>query len=252
MIREPSLEFISQIIRRLEGIPRVIVSGGEPTLRKDLPQILDMLLGSHEIIAMSSNATMINKQLAMELARRVSYIDVTIDGNREVHNKIRGQYDLVLTGIRNLIDAGVELSLVTVMFDENADCILDVCKVANELGAKKLKVLTPIRKGRGAAVVHKGLPSEKLANAFHRISEEKKKNGWNVRITLTDWGLVREGHALLIHPDGEVVASPVPSEPSCIKSFGNLTRDSMSDIWNRYEYVDNHLNKYLEETLYVC
>jgi len=162
MIKEPTFESISQISRKLLGIPRVIVSGGEPTLRKDLVQILDQLRPDHEIVAMSSNATMIGPELAAELSSRLSYIDVTVDGTREVHNKIRGQYDLVLAGIRNLIEAGVELSLVTVMFDSNAACVLDVCRVADELGAKKLKVLTPIRKGRGADVVERGLSSEEF------------------------------------------------------------------------------------------
>jgi MoaA/NifB/PqqE/SkfB family radical SAM enzyme len=252
MIKEPTFESISQISRKLLGIPRVIVSGGEPTLRKDLVQILDQLRPDHEIVAMSSNATMIGPKLAAELSSRLSYIDVTLDGTREVHNKIRGQYDLVLAGIRNLIEAGVELSLVTVMFDSNAACVLDVCRVADELGAKKLKVLTPIRKGRGADVVERGLSSEELEKVFKRIREAKEDNGWKVRITLTDWGRVSEGHAILVHPDGEVVASPVPSEPSCIKPFGNLMKENMHDIWGRYEYVDNHLKKYLEETLFVC
>jgi len=252
MIKEPTFDALSLVIRKLTGIPRVIVSGGEPTLRKDLPQILDLLKENHEIVAMSSNATMIDRSLANELTKRLSYIDVTLDGTREIHNQIRGQYDRVLAGIRNLIDAGVELSLVTVMFDQNADYVLDVCRVANELGAKKLKVLTPIRKGRGADVVERGLSSRELETVFERLREAKETNSWNVRITLTDWGRVNEGHAVLIHPNGEVVASPVPSEPACIKPFGNLMREEMSEVWNRYQYVENHLKKYLEETLYVC
>jgi len=253
MIKEPSYEGLALLVNKLDGIPRVIVSGGEPTLRKDLVSILDLLrVGTHDVIAMSSNATMITKDLAGQLARRLSYIDVTIDGTREVHNSIRGQYDKVLAGVRNLVDAGVELSLVTVMFRDNAQSIIDVCAVADELGAKKLKVLTPIRKGRGADVVERGLSSEELQIIFQDIERAKKAQGWKVRITLTDWGRVNEGHAILVHPDGEVVASPVPSEPSCIKSFGNLMNESMKDVWQRYPYVDNHLKKYLEETLLVC
>jgi MoaA/NifB/PqqE/SkfB family radical SAM enzyme len=64
--------------------------------------------------------------------------------------------------------------------------------------------------------------------------------------------LVDEGHALLVHPDGDVVASPVPSLPGCVRRVGNLKERDMGSIWRDYPYKENHLRKYLEETLYVC
>jgi MoaA/NifB/PqqE/SkfB family radical SAM enzyme len=179
-------------------------------------------------------------------------VDVTVDGSRETHNRIRGEYDRVLAGIRNFVNAGIDVSLVTVLLRDNVDDILHVCRLADELRAKKLKILTPIRKGRGEKVVSRALISAELENLFNLVKEEKQRNGWEVRITITDWGLVREGHALLIHPDGQIVASPVPSMTNCIRPIGNLERNSLKWIWQNYPYKENHVRKYLEETLYVC
>ena len=175
-------------------------------------------------------------ELAGQLSRSLSYVDVTVDGTPQVHNKIRGHYEDVMNGIRTLINAGVEVSLVTVLLSENLRDILFVCKLADQLKAKKLKILSPIRKGRGAAIVSHGLSHGEIEDLYSQIKEEKSREGWNVRITITDWGLVNEGHAILIHPDGDVVASPVPSEPKCIRVLGNLQEESLADIWKRYPY----------------
>ena len=252
MIREPTSEFLHFLIDRLDGLDRVIIAGGEPTLRQDLPELARRLSKRVKITAMASNSVLVSESLAKELKPSLSYVDVTIDGTRETHNKIRGEYDKVLAGVRNFVAAGVDVSLVTVLLMDNVADILHVCNLADELHAKKLKILTPIRKGRGEKIVSRALGPPELNRLYNLVKDEKQKAGWRERITITDWGMVDEGHALLVHPDGDVVASPVPSNPGCIRNVGNLKEDDMESIWNDYPYKENHLRKYLEETLYVC
>lgn len=252
MINEPTSDFLNFLIDRLAGLERVIIAGGEPTLRKDLPELARRLSKKVKVVAMASNSVLVSEALAKELRSSLTYVDVTVDGTKETHNKIRGEYDKVLAGIGNFVSAGVDVSLVTVLLAENVQDILYVCNLADELHAKKLKILTPIRKGRGQNIVSHALDSSELGNLYRFIKDEKQKAGWKVRITITDWGLVDEGHALLVHPDGDVVASPVPSNPNCIMKVGNLKENDLDAIWTNYPYKENHLRKYLEETLYVC
>jgi MoaA/NifB/PqqE/SkfB family radical SAM enzyme len=252
MIKEPTHAFLASMIDKLQGVSRVIIAGGEPTLRKDLADIADELARKVSVVAMASNVVLMTPELAARLSRSLSYVDVTVDGKRETHDKIRGSYDQVLRGIHLLIDAGVEVSLVTVLLTDNEADVLDVCRLADELKAKKLKILTPIRKGRGANIVSHGLETKELSEVFERVKEAKSKNGWRTRVTLTDWEYVNEGHAILVHPNGDVVASPVPSEPGCVKLLGNLQNQELVEIWKSYPFRQNHVNKYLEETLYVC
>jgi len=252
LIKEPTSEFLHFLIDRMRGLERVIIAGGEPTLRPDLAVLAEHLSKTVRIVAMASNSVLVTEKLAHDLSESLSYVDVTVDGTRGTHNKIRGQYDRVLAGIRNFVEAGVDVSLVTVLLRDNVSDILHVCDLADELHAKKLKILTPIRKGRGKRMVSRALDSIELKDLFNMIREEKHSKGWRVRITITDWGLVDEGHALLVHPDGDVVASPVPSMPNCIKIIGNLQENDLEWIWQNYPYKENHTRKYLEETLYVC
>jgi len=252
-IPTPSLNTTKKMISNLIGVERIILTGGEPLMRDDLIEIAKHAKQSQfNIVSIATNAVLIKPEFAKDLASFVDYVDVTIDGPRKIHNKIRGEYDAAMSGIRKLQDAQVAFSIVTVLFRENVDSILHICQIADVLGAKKLKILPPIVKGRGKNVLSKLLSPNELLDTFQKIRLEKERNGWTPRITLTDWEKVGEGHALLVHPNGDVVASPVPSEKDCIEVIGNILEEKIKSIWKRYSYKRNHLNKYIEKTLYVC
>src|SRR4029077_16467750 len=71
---EPTQEMLKKMIDNIHGVERVIVAGGEPTLRRDLPEILDYLKKSKfPVVAIASNAVLINKELAKNLARSLDY-----------------------------------------------------------------------------------------------------------------------------------------------------------------------------------
>jgi len=83
------------------------------------------------------------------------------------------------------------------------------------------------------------------------LRREKERNGWRVRITISDWTRIGQGHAILVEPDGRAIASPVWEHPDCLLPFGNLAEEDMEDLWQKYPYKENHMNKYLENTLIV-
>lgn len=251
-ISDPSLEETNRMLENLQGVKRIIISGGEPTLRGDLFSILELCKKNFDVVAMASNATNIDREMTKELSKYVDYIDVTIDGPRAIHNKIRGSYDKIIQGLWNLKQADVELSIVMVLLEENKNCVPYVAQIADALGAKKLKILSPIPKGRGKEVVSKRLLSSEIRELFNELKNKKEKFGWNVRITLTDWEKIKEGHALLVHPNGDVVASPVWSKGGCIRYIGNILEEPISEIWKKYPYKENHVKKYVEKTLMVC
>ena len=251
-IPEPPLESIKKMIVNLRGTKRIIISGGEPLVRKDLILILKDSRENFDIVAMSSNATLITEEIARQLSKYIDYIDVTIDGPRKIHNMIRGKYDEVLRGLWNLKKAGIDFSIVMVLLKYNIDYVPYVAQIADVLGAKKLKILSPIPKGRGKAVINLSPSSETLQQLCEKLKNIKKKVGWNVRITITDWHKIREGHALLVHPNGDVVASPVWTKEECIEYIGNILKEPISKIWERYPYKLHHVKKYIEKSLLVC
>ncbi len=249
---DSSIKELKEMIKNLEGVKRIIISGGEPTLRKDLLSILEMCKNKFDIVAVASNATKIDLELAKKLSECVNYVDVTIDGPRKIHNKTRGSYDKIIEGLWSLKQAGIDFSIVMVLLEENKKYVSYVAQIADMFGAKKLKILSPIPKGRGKTIVSERLSSLEIKKLFNELKNKKDKMGWNIRITLTDWNKIKEGHALLIHPNGDVVASPVWSKESCVDYIGNILNDSIEKIWIKYPYKENHVKKYIEKTLMVC
>ena len=248
-----SLENIMEIVSRLKNIKRIIVTGGEPLMREDLPDILKYIRSMQfETVALATNGVLLQPSVSKMIKGLVDYVDVTVDGPRHIHNEIRGEYDEVLSGIKNLKSAGIPFSLVTVLFKQNAGSILYICQLADVLEATQLKIVTPIDKGRGKSIRSELLSSADLSSIFQKVKSEKHKNGWNTRIVFTDWDRVGEGHAILLHPNGDVVASPVPSQTDCVNTIGNILDDDLKTIWARYPYKQNHLSKYLDKTTYVC
>lgn len=250
-LSEPSTEELNHLISKLKKVKRIIVSGGEPLMRKDIFSILKRLKRDKHIISLATNATLITPEIALHLKGLVDYADITIDGPRNIHNSIRGNYDEILKGVLNLKNAGVDYSFVTVLLPQNIDYLRDICQIIDVLGGKKHKILTPIPKGRGKEIYLKTKNNYDLNGIYKKLKNLKKNLGWKQRITLTDWKRIGEGHALLIHPDGWVVESPIFSNNSGINFIGNLHKEELKSIWQKFTHKEVHYKKYLEKNLYV-
>jgi MoaA/NifB/PqqE/SkfB family radical SAM enzyme len=133
-----------------------------------------------------------------------------------------------------------------VVMQDNAVFVEDVVSVADFLGARKVKLLSPIAKGRGHDKVDSALSEQETMALHARLRDAKRVRGWQCRISVTLWTKIGQGHALLVHPNGDMVASPVWSEPAGILHIGNILQRDMTDLWREYPYKNEHLGKYLE------
>ncbi|MBT9137084.1 MAG: putative mycofactocin radical SAM maturase MftC [Firmicutes bacterium] len=250
-IRTRKYEEMIAMLDKLSGMRRIILSGGEPMLYKRFWAILEYARGKFEKVVLSTNGVYITRENVMRLKELVDYIDITIDGPRRQHNGIRGNYDAVLKGVVHVASAGVPFSIICVYLPGNKDAIHYICQTGDALGAIKVKILTPIPKGRSINIFADFVTGDDIAKLKAYLAEEKQRNDWKIRITITDWMKVGEGHAILIEPDGRLIASPVWTHEDCVLPVGNLHQSSAEELWKAYPYKGNHLKKYLEHTLDV-
>lgn len=264
-IKTSSLEVHKAKLHKLAGMRRIIFSGGEPMDYDYFWEVLEYAQGKFEQIVLSTNATRIGLSEAARLKDLVQYIDVTVDGPRRQHNGIRGQYGKVVRGLHCIAAHEIPLSVICVYMPAgqqsknllippaptNRDVMHYICQQGDLLGAVKVKILTPIPKGRSAGFFEDFSTGPEIDRLAETLAQQKAHNGWNIRIIISDWMRIGQGHAWLIEPDGRTVASPVWDQPDCIDPFGNLTELTGAQLWQAYPYKDQHLAKYLEDTLVV-
>jgi len=251
-IGEMSLSQAKQTLDALvrAGTKLVQITGGEPLLRDDVCEIISYARELGLYVAMDTNATLVTDDIADFLARSLVYLESTVDGTPMTHNRVRGQFENVVRGIRKVRERGLPVYIVTVLLGNALNDVKYVAELSDDLGAKILKIVTPIPKGRGAKLPGEYLNNQHLWEIWEEICEFKRERDLRVKLILSDWGKVGPGSVILIHPNGDIVGSPSIGEFGCITPLGNIFEQDLREMWRRYPYAINHILRYTGETLY--
>ena len=96
-------------------VPVLILSGGEPLMRKDLFEIAARAKAQRFYTGLSTNGTLIDAACADRIAATgFDYVGISLDGLRETHDKFRrleGAFDRSLAAVRLLRERGVKVGL---------------------------------------------------------------------------------------------------------------------------------------------
>ncbi len=101
---------------------KLMISGGEPLLHPEFNDLME-ILPSYELRAiLLSNGTLIDKKIAKKLSKYVHEVQISIDGIRS-HDLLRGKgsYEKAMQGILNLKNAGIPVSIATMIHRYNAE-----------------------------------------------------------------------------------------------------------------------------------
>jgi len=124
---ELTTEQWKQIIDKLKeiGIPQVTFTGGEPTMREDLPELIEH--ASWFVTRLNTNGIKLTKEYVKSLR------DASLDScqitfyseNEEIHNKLVGadRYKETVAGIENAVEGGLNLSINTPLCTLNKDYV---------------------------------------------------------------------------------------------------------------------------------
>lgn len=116
-------------------IPQLTFTGGEPTLRKDLVELVKY--SDWFLTRLNTNGVLLTKKLCKELYEAsLDSVQVTLySNNPEIHNKLVGapNFDKTVQGIKNAIQAGLNVSINTPLCSLNKDYV-STLKFAKDLG----------------------------------------------------------------------------------------------------------------------
>ncbi|WP_199807864.1 radical SAM protein [Streptomyces sp. NRRL S-350] len=245
---DPSLAQLETMYRHLAGVGRVFLSGGEPLLREDFGDVVDMFAEGH-VLAVPTNATK-GIQHAKRIAGKIAFANIGLEGPRATTNRVRGDYDQVMAGVRALQEAGIPLSLSAVVYRSTLDSLPFTYQIADVLGAGKLKLIMPLRKGNALDLdENEFITEDEAGNLFDRLTALRSTHQWSPALRLTTWTPENEGHMIVVEPTGAASAWPVYDAKDLFEPLGNLLEEPVTEIWGRYRFKRNHYAKYLGRSI---
>jgi 12,18-didecarboxysiroheme deacetylase len=143
------------------GVPVILLSGGEPLLRPDLPELAGYAVGRGMRAIISTNGTLIDDEKAMLLRDAgVSYVGISLDGLEQVNDRFRGMrgaFQMACKGIRNCQKAGLKVGLRFTMNKLNVHQLPGIFDLAEEQEIERICFYHLVYSGRGSALLDQDL-----------------------------------------------------------------------------------------------
>jgi SynChlorMet cassette radical SAM/SPASM protein ScmE len=124
------------------GVMNLILAGGEPFIREDLPQLVEGIVRNRMRFSFLSNGGLIDDKTAAFLAstRRCEYVQVSIDGScAEIHDSCRGKgsFEGALRGIRALQRQRIRVAVRVTIHQNNVHDLENIAHfLLEELGLR--------------------------------------------------------------------------------------------------------------------
>ncbi|WP_197358128.1 StsB family radical SAM/SPASM domain sactipeptide maturase, partial [Streptomyces clavuligerus] len=207
-----SLALVDQIADM--GARTLILTGGEPMLRKDLFDVAEHARERGLSVNMITNGTMIRKpETARRIADLFALVTVSIDGGTaELHERTRGKGTFARTarGLSLLNDAGVVPVINHVVTPDNVDALDEVCRFVSGLKVRRVRLMHHSDLGRAA--------------------DDGYDFGWSdfQKVQQFLWTDPRADNLL---PDGPRAAKPCSITGNCGMGGNEIYLDSLGDVY---------------------
>lgn len=228
-------------------IPQLTFTGGEPTIREDLVELIDY--SRWFVTRLNTNGVLLTKELCKKLYEAsLDSVQVTFySSNPEEHNKLVGanNFEKTVQGIENAMEAGLAISVNTPLCSINKNYV-ETLKFLHEMGVKYVTCSGLIVTGNATKDESKetSLSEDELYDILKQAKRYTDDNLMEIAFTSPGWieanklkeiGLnVPTCGACLsnmaIAPDGEVV--PCQSWLGKNAGLGNMINCDWYSIWN--------------------
>ncbi|MBW1741992.1 MAG: 12,18-didecarboxysiroheme deacetylase [Deltaproteobacteria bacterium] len=160
------------------GVPVVLFSGGEPVMRKDMPELARYAVERGMRAVISTNGTLITPEKA-KLFKEIglSYVGISLDGMEEVHDRFRGvkgAFQGAVHAIKNCQEAGIKVGLRFTINRLNAAEIPSVFDLLEELNVPRICFYHLVYTGRGSKLIEEDLSHEETRAVVDLIMDRTK------------------------------------------------------------------------------
>jgi len=233
------------------------LTGGEPLLKNDIWELVDYLNRADYVdeIGLITNGTIIDKYIhSLKEYKKLKTIYISLDGTTpEINDDVRGNgtFRKTIENIKILIENSIPLTLMLTLMKSNLKDAGDFYSFAKSLGVAGYIIERFVPLGNGLKISDKVVNGEELNDLYRSIfrnceveyepQDMVKYKAIQVKFSEKDVFaaeciVAKDGMALL--PDGTVLPCRRLNIP-----VGNLLRDSLENIWNNSEVLNNLRNK---------
>ena len=247
-VKELTTEEWMQVIDKCRAacVAQLTFTGGEPTQRPDLPELV-----AHArffITRLNTNGILLTKELCKKLFdASLDSVQVTLYSmDADVHNRLVGgaHFDETITGIKNAVAAGLNVSVNTPLCALNTDYARTI-EGLKALGVRYFSCSGLIKTGGACTKTSEdmALSREDLKGVLEKAFAYCKENGVELQFTspgcLAEADLRAMGATMIpscgaalsnmaVAPDGEVI----PCQSWLKEGLGNLLELPFQTIWN--------------------
>jgi MoaA/NifB/PqqE/SkfB family radical SAM enzyme len=135
-----------------QGVKRIVVTGGEPTIRKDFPTIIDYIHKFGIDIFLQTNGRFLSKpELVDKIKGKIDTYIIALHGpNAPIHDIVtqsQDSFNQTVQGIKNIIATNGNICGKTVISKLNYKTLLQTCKLYTSLGVNEIYIAYPHSSG---------------------------------------------------------------------------------------------------------
>ena len=228
------------------GIPHIVFTGGEPTLRPDLVELIAHAERTGQITGINTNGRRLkNTELLNKLVEAgLDHVQITLESHDpQVHDRIvnhPGAWQETVSGIRNAVASRLFVMTNTTLLKENSADLAKTLDFLSDLDVQTVGLNALIYSGRGKTV-GTGLPESELPEllelARKKLELAHQRLIWYtptqychfdpMLLELGVKGCTAALYNMCIEPDGKVIPCQSYYQP-----LGDLLTDEWQKIWN--------------------
>lgn len=259
-----------EVIDRLSevGIFIVTFTGGEPTLREDLPELLHYAQSKGMVTGLITNGRRLKIKNYVEILEKagLDFVQITLESHDpKIHDLMtndNGSWQETVEGIKNAVNSQIYVTTNSTLSRHNEADFLKTIEFIKNLQVAAFGCNSLIYSGKANTLDNKfALTYETLKDQLPRIHEKAQKIGlkflWYTPTQYCKFDPVQNGlgvkscSAALINmcigPNGDVY----PCQ-SYFESLGNILRDRWAKIWNHPTAIKIRNREYVEDKCKEC
>jgi radical SAM protein with 4Fe4S-binding SPASM domain len=267
---ELTTEEWKEVIDRVHkiGVFLLTFTGGEPTLREDLPELLRYAQEKGIVTGLITNGRRLkDKEYVQKLEDAgLDFVQITLESHdptiHDAITRVKGSWEETVEGIRNIVPTQIYITTNTTLNKFNAKSFLKTIEFLHKIGLRVFACNSLIYSGSARSIADEfAMKIETLNQLLPKIIEKAHKLGmkfmWYTPTQYCQLNPVNLGLGvksctaarvnMCIGPEGEVY----PCQ-SYFEEVGNILKDPWEKIWNHPLCTSLRAREYAPEKCAGC